>query len=479
MRKGPPTFRLVSCEAAVQEVRTRMPFGYGNASLTAAPILFLRVQIETADGKHAHGLAADGLPPRWFDKDPSRDYRKNVADQIAAFEKAREIYMILGHSARTAAELWLEAYPRILDEGAVSSLNPLTLSFGSSFFERAILDALCRSRGISFFDALKQDLLGLQVAKSLPAKPLRYIACRHTVGLEDPITVAEIPHDKRLEDGLPQALEEDIEFYGLHHFKVKVNNDHERDLDRLARMAALFNQRCRRGYKVTLDGNEQYGNVAGMEKLLDALGSKPYGKQLLDSILFLEQPLPRDLALSPAVAPDIEKLAALKPVTIDESDDQLDSFERAVKLGYSGVSHKNCKGVFKSLQNRVFVARLNRETGDSRYFQTGEDLTNLPVVSLHQDLASLAALGIDHAERNGHHYYRGLDHLLPGEASSALAAHPDMYEERQGSIFLKVQDGTIAIDSIQTPGFGYAAEVAFEERIPLVAWSFDRLGVET
>ena len=108
-----------------------------------------------------------------------------------------------------------------------------------------------------------------------------------------------------------------------------------------------------------------------------------------------------------------------------------------MKLGYSGVSHKNCKGVFKSLQNRVFVTRLNRETGDSRYFQTGEDLTNLPVVSLHQDLASLAALGIDHAERNGHHYYRGLDHLLPGEASSALAAHPDMYEERQGSIFLR------------------------------------------
>jgi hypothetical protein len=454
-----------------------MPFGYGNAHLTAAPILFLRVQIETGDGKHAHGLAADSLPPRWFDKDPSRTYRRNVADQLAAFEKAREIYMILGHSARTAADLWLEAYPRILDEGAVSSLNPLTLSFGSSFFERAILDALCRSRGIPFFDALKQDLLGLQVSKSLPAKPLRSIACRHTVGLEDPITVAEISPDRRLDDGLPQALEEDIEFYGLHHFKVKVNNDHDRDLDRLGRMAALFSQRCRRGYKVTLDGNEQYGNVAGIEKLLDALGSKPYGKQLLDSILFVEQPLPRDIALSPDIAPDIEKLAELKPVTIDESDDQLDSFERAVKLGYSGVSHKNCKGVFKSLQNRVFVARLNKETGDSRYFQTGEDLTNLPVVSLHEDFAVLAALGIDHAERNGHHYYRGLDHLLPGEASSALAAHPDMYEERQGSVFLKVQDGAMVIDSIQTPGFGYGAEVAFEERIPLVEWSFDRLGV--
>jgi hypothetical protein len=150
-----------------------------------------------------------------------------------------------------------------------------------------------------------------------------------------------------------------------------------------------------------------------------------------------------------------------------------------VRLGYSGVSHKNSKGIFKSLQNRAFVFRLNKEAKKPLYFQTGEDLSTLPVVSLQQDLASLAALGIDHAERNGHHYYRGLDHLPKNESASALAAHADIYEERQESVFLRIQDGTILIDSVQTPGYGYAAEIAFEERTPLEEWSFDRLGADS
>ena len=32
-----------------------------------------------------------------------------------------------------------------------------------------------------------------------------------------------------------------------------------------------------------------------------------------------------------------------------------------------------------------------------------------------------------HVERNGHHYFRGLDHLPSEVAAEALAAHPDLY----------------------------------------------------
>ena len=37
------------------------------------------------------------------------------------------------------------------------------------------------------------------------------------------------------------------------------------------------------------------------------------------------------------------------------------------------------------------------------------------MVSLHQDLAHVAALGIGHVERNGHHYVRGLAHVANKE----------------------------------------------------------------
>jgi L-alanine-DL-glutamate epimerase-like enolase superfamily enzyme len=475
MRKGAPRFRLLGCEAALQEARTRMPFRYGNACLTAAPSLLVRLRIEGANGKQAVGLAGDALPPRWFDKDPAKSFRRNVEDQLAAFEKARDIYLILGEAPRTAGDLWREAHPRIMEEGSLSHLTPLTRAFGGSFLERAMVDALARWKGVSFFEALKQDLIGLGVSASLPAKPLEALVCRHTVGLGDPITVGEIPPAERLNDGLPQALEEDIESYGLRSFKIKVAGDHARDIDRLSRMAALLHQRCRRGYRITLDGNEQYADLKDLERLLDALAAKPYGKEFLGAILFIEQPLPRDAALDPARGDDVARLAARRPLTIDESDDDLGAFERAVGLGYRGVSHKNCKGIFKSLLHRAFIAGWNREHADSPCFQTGEDLTNLPVVPLQEDLASLATLGIEHAERNGHHYYRGLDHLPRTEAAGALAAHPDLYEERQDSVFLRIQDGMIRMESIQAPGYGYSSGIAFEERTPLEKWSFDRL----
>ena len=96
---------------------------------------------------------------------------------------------------------------------------------------------------------------------------------------------------------------------------------------------------------------------------------------------------------------------------IDESDAELDSFTRAVALGYRGVSTKNCKGIVKSFLNRSLVERENRGRAlGQRLFMSAEDLTNVPVVPLQQDLATVRALGITHVERNGHHYVRGLAH---------------------------------------------------------------------
>ncbi len=479
MKSAAPTFSLNACEAVIQEVHTRMPFRYGSACLTAAPILHVRVHIEGGSGKKAVGLAADCLPPLWFDKDPNKDFRRNVEDQLTAFQNAKEIYLVLGGTPQTAHDLWEAAFPRILDEAVSSGINALTAAFGGSFFERAVIDALCRLEGVTFFDALRKDLLGFDTSTDLVKKPASRVWCRHTVGLGDPITKGEIPAQERLNDGLPQALEEDIEFYGLRYFKVKVSGHHDRDVDRLSRMAALFAQRCHHGYFVTLDGNEQYRDLGEIGKLLEDLRSRPYGREFFDAILFIEQPLHRDVALAKSAAAGVEELAKLKPVIIDESDDQLDSFARAVEIGYQGVSHKNCKGVFKSLKNRALVKRLNAGREKATYFQTGEDLANVAVIPLQEDLTSLAALGIEHAERNGHHYYHGLDHLPPEESQSALAAHSDLYEDSEGSVFLRIVDGAIDIGSVvNAVGYGYACDIAFDQRTPVESWSFDRLNVE-
>ena len=137
------------------------------------------------------------------------------------------------------------------------------------------------------------------------------------------------------------------------------------------------------------------------------------------------------------------------PVLIDEADDRLDAFPRAVELGYRGVSVKNCKGVFRALINRG-RCDLSRE----KLFQSAEDLTNLPVVALQQDLATIAALGLQHVERNGHHYFRGLDHLPAAVASDALAAHPDLYTRDDHGVVLRIEGGRLQIGSLQQTGYG-------------------------
>jgi hypothetical protein len=470
-----PRIRLVHFEARVQDLRTRLPFRYGNACLLSAPSLLVRLTVEDERGRTARGLAGDALPPRWFDKDPAKAFREDVAAQLRAVEIARDVYLESGREPQTAAEHWNASLPRVHEIAAREDINALTASFGSSFLERAMLDALCRLRGVSFYTALTKRFTGLDAAAALPPAPLTRIGCRQTVGLADRITAGDIPPGERVDDGLPQALEESIARYGLYLFKVKVCGEREPDRERLLRIARLLAERCRRPFAVTLDGNEQYHSpdrLFELVELLDELEKTPAGRPFVERILFIEQPLTRETALAPEAEAGIRKLSSRKPVIIDESDEGLDSFRRALDLGYQGVSHKNCKGIFKSLFIRGCIAHRDREGTAvvDRFFQSAEDLVNLPVVPLQEDLAAVAALGIPHVERNGHHYFRGLDHLPPREAEAALRAHPDLYERAGESIRLRIRDGDIECGSLQCTGFGYASEIAFEERTELEAW---------
>ena len=53
---------------------------------------------------------------------------------------------------------------------------------------------------------------------------------------------------------------------------------------------------------------------------------------------------------------------------------------------------------------------------------TAEDLTTVGPVALQEDLAVVATLGIEHVERNGHHYFRGLS-MFPRDAVDPVVAH--------------------------------------------------------
>ncbi|MBJ3775830.1 mandelate racemase [Acuticoccus sp. 2012] len=360
------------------------------------------------------------------------------------------------------------AAPAVSAAAAARGLPPLVASFGPALLDRAILDAVLRLEGLSVFEAAKRNLFGLD-ARLTPdlagfdvdaflatLAPSASIALRHTVGMVDPIRDADLAAADRLNDGLPETLEEVVKATGVTHFKLKVGGDLAADIDRLLAIAGVIDTLP--SYKATLDGNEQYRDVEGVVALWRAIGETPGLAKLREAILFIEQPIVRTAALGA----DIGALAALKPVEIDESDATLDAFPTAKALGYEGVSSKSCKGFYRSLLNRARCAWWNAQEGRERYFMSAEDLTTQAGLGVQQDLALATLIGCTHVERNGHHYVNGFEGTPESEQAAFLDAHPDLYHRADGTVRVTVEDGRLAIGSLATPGLGSKIVPSFD-----------------
>jgi hypothetical protein len=345
---------------------------------------------------------------------------------------------------------------------AALELNGLVASFGLALIDRAIIDALGRIEGASAFALVQANRLGLDTttAHDLAGfdfdkflgdlKPAPSIHARHTVGLVDAITRAET-EGKRLDDGLPESLEEVVAAYGHRYFKLKVGGKIQEDVARLSAIAAVLDQ-ISQPYHATLDGNEQYPDIDSVAALWRRMGEEPRLQRLKSSILFIEQPISRDRALSAPVGVLSDEVA----IEIDESDADIGVFPRARKLGYRGISSKSCKGFYRGLINRARVAQWNAEEPD-RYFMSAEDLTAQAGVAVQQDLVLATLIGATHVERNGHHYVDGMTGLSRPEREGFMAAHPDIYHRAGDNVRVSIRDGQIALGSLDTPGLGAGA----------------------
>ncbi|MBN8492027.1 MAG: mandelate racemase [Burkholderiales bacterium] len=455
-----PLFAVDAVDLFERPVKLRMPFRFGVVTLTAAPQAFVRVRIRLEDGRQAEGMAAELMAPKWFDKNPALSNDDNFEQLRNALRIARELYTdggvdsAFGHFARH--------YRAQIGRGAHQGLNSLVANYGPALIDRAVLDALCRALHRPFHEVIRSNLAGIQVTPLTPdlagfeldsflagLRPAEKIDARHTVGLVDPIT-ANDPHDA-VGDGLPETLEEVVSTYGHRWFKLKVAGNVDADVARLLRIASVLD-RIDGTYHSTLDGNEQYDSIEGVQQLWQRMRAEAGLQRLCDSVIFIEQPIKRTAAL----AQDVSALSAQKPVILDESDDTLDAFVQGKERGYLGVSSKTCKGLYKSILNRARCARWNALAGDERFIMSAEDLTIQAGLALQQDLALVSLLGITHVERNGHHYVNGMAALGAGEQQAFLDAHPDLYERSHGAVRLRLQGGELHIGSLHR-GAGFAS----------------------
>ncbi len=461
MAEAAPSFALREIELFERPVRLRLPFRFGVVTLTECPQAFVRVRIELPDGRGAIGGAAELMAPKWFDKNLALSNEDNFEQLRDVLRRAREAYL-----ADAAADTAFGHFARHHEAHRAACLqhghNPLLASYGPALVDRAVLDALCRALGVSFYAAMQANLAGIGARHGAFAAfdwaaflrkraPAPSIAARHTVGLVDAITAADLAQP--VGDGLPETLEQVVAHYGHRHFKLKVGGHIDADLERLAAIAAVLD-RDAGDYRATLDGNEQYADAAGVVELLERLRAQPRLARLYGAIRFVEQPIARKTALDV----DVRDIAALKPVIVDESDGELDAFVQARARGYTGISSKTCKGLYKSLLNAARCAAWNAEAGGAapHFFMSAEDLTTQAGLAVQQDLALVNLLGIPDVERNGHHYVDGMAALPEAEQHAFLAAHPDVYEHTHGAVRLRIRDGRIAVGSLDVPGFASA-----------------------
>ncbi|OJU04592.1 MAG: mandelate racemase [Rhizobiales bacterium 65-79] len=476
-----PAVKVVGVSAYERPTKMRMPFRFGVTTATHARQAIVEARIRLADGREGSGYAAEALGAKWFDKNLALTDAQNHHQLRKSLEMATATYCAASPS--TAFGLFADGYEHQMAICEKLGLNPLIASYGPALLDRAVLDALCRLEGVSFYAAMRANLAGIAPHRIAPElagfdfgrflcglSPASAIDVRHTVGLVDPITRAD--QKERIGDGLPETLEEVISAYGNNYFKLKVGGDAEADIERLEKIAAVLDQRSE-PYFVTLDGNEQYDDAESTAAFLEHARARPKLSRLFASTLYIEQPIRR----SAAMARPVGALAAFAPVIIDESDGELSSFPRARELGYAGVSSKNCKGFYKSILNRARCAVWNNET-PGRYFMSAEDLTTEPGLSVQQDLALVNLLGLTHVERNAHHFIDGFGGRPEAEARAHLAAHPDLYAERGGRVRMKIEDGRLAIGSLDCAGFASAVPPFLEaaEPMPKSGWEvlYDR-----
>jgi hypothetical protein len=434
-----PSITLKSIEFSERRVPFQHPFRFGAVTVNEAPQLFVHATIEVG-GRRSTGAAAELMVPKWFNKDPDLSADDTV-DQLRQSAKiARNLY--LGRNAPdTAFGLHAACNAAQLAHCGNAGIPALAANFGAAEIDKAILDALLRWQQTDFFTGMSNNVAGLD-ARLTPdldetaisdflkdRKISPRIAVRYTIGIVDTL------------DSVREARSK------YRFFKIKLCGDFQKDHVRLTEIATLLGDS---GYQATLDANEQYQSVADLGALVKTLYADEAITPLSLRLLYIEQPFARENTWKFDLGPLATKTAFI----IDEADDSYDAFPRARALGYRGVSTKSCKGIYKSLINGARAALWMKAGGD--FFISAEDLTCQPGLAIQQDSALVAFHGLDHAERNGHHYVSGFANTPAREAESFLAGHPDFYEKSNGIIQLAVHEGAVTTRSLAVAGFASA-----------------------
>jgi L-alanine-DL-glutamate epimerase-like enolase superfamily enzyme len=357
----PTHIRIAEVAHQFEDHLYRAPYQFGGRSVDRVTLLNVHCRVRTGAGREAWGFGSMTLGNAW--SFPSAPYDVGLGAMKALAEELTPLTADCdeqGHPIdlfRALEPAYLRAAETVSRARALQEPIPkLCTLVVASAFDAAVHDAYGKAFGVSCYETygpkfMTRDLshdLGAEfkgefLDRYVPVAPRAATPVFHSVGASDPLEAGDVR--TRVEDGLPNTLEEWIPRDGLTRFKIKLNGgDLKADFTRIVRIdrivARLLPARGVSDWKYLLDFNEGCPNVGYLlECLRQVREATPSG---FDRILYIEQPTARDLKKDRANL--MHEAARLRPVVIDESLTDLESLLLAREMGYTGVALKACKG---------------------------------------------------------------------------------------------------------------------------------------
>jgi len=448
----PTDIRLLDLVAETTESRFRTPLKFGGQVVTHSLNLHVIATVETRDGRRGRG---EGWMPQgsvwgW----PSRAVtpQQAAAAGLELFRRAVAETAAFDGYAHPVEIAW-QCEPRWLalaaevgaEQGLAEPLPKLYALVETSPIDAALHDAFGRALGAHVYDLygpahlphdlgryLGPDMAGLTLDRFVAPRPKATLPLYHLVGALDPLTPGDVAEP--VGDGLPEHLAQWIVADDLTHLKIKLNGeDVAWDAARVAAVERVASEamarRGRSDWVYSLDFNERCASVEYILEFLARLAE--LAPLAFARVAYIEQPTARDLRAHPENR--MHRAAAIKPVVIDESLTDRETYELAREQGYSGVALKTCKGHSQAL----LLAALAQHDG---LFLCVQDLTCPGAAFLHS--AGLAAHipGVTAIEGNARQY-------CPASNEAWAAAYPTVFRPTAGAIATGLLDG---------PGLGFA-----------------------
>ena len=460
----PTDIRILDVHYDFEEHQYRTPLKFGGVPTDHCVLFNVRMRVQTRDGKEAEGKGSMPLgnvwafPPRYAPFDQSLAAMKKLAELTV---KATQDCTLCAHPLELSEVLEPE-FLRIAEELSdtmqlTSPVPKLCTVVTTSPIDAAIHDGFGKANGINSYNGLGEDFIQADLShflvplanqnlldKSLNEKfvgkyldqytsrqPKSNMPLYHLVGALDPLTNADIA--ERLNDGLPETLPEWIVADGLTHLKIKLNGD---DLGwDVARVLAIdkvtAETQAKRGidtWHYSADFNETCQDVEYLLAFLSQIQETERG--VFQRLAYIEQPTDRNLKAHPENK--MHKAAEIKPVVIDESLTDFETFLFAREQGYSGVALKACKGQSQALLMGAAAAEYDM-------FLAVQDLTCPGASFLHS--AGLAARipGVTAIEGNSRQFCPRAN---------------DGWRDEFPSIF-NITDGTVGTHVLTAPGLGH------------------------